>query len=136
MDWQHARPVVLATIRWCRLLSENGRGLPSDDDADHSALLRRLLEGKQPLQEPPPLANKYPWYALVDHGTDESSDVWDAGDGHLVINQSRWKIVERGDTWWRVRWQDQGPVYRVQTDPTGKRASDKPVWRLTREAAN
>lgn len=31
-------------------------------DADHSALLWRLLEGKEPLPEPPPLENAYPVY--------------------------------------------------------------------------
>ena len=31
-------------------------------DADHSALLWRLLEGKEPLPEPPPLKHAYPDY--------------------------------------------------------------------------
>jgi hypothetical protein len=31
-------------------------------DAEHSALLMRLLEGKEPLPEPPPLKNAYPDY--------------------------------------------------------------------------
>jgi hypothetical protein len=132
MDWRDARPIVLATIRWCRLLGENGRGLPSDEDVDHSALLRRLLDGKEPLREPPPLANRTPWYAIVDHGTDTSTDVWDAGDGHLVINQSRWKILEHGAHGWRVQWKASGPTYRVESvKPEAK--SDKPMWRVTRE---
>lgn len=31
-------------------------------DVDHSALLRRLLEGKEPLDEPPPKLYSYPVY--------------------------------------------------------------------------
>lgn len=31
-------------------------------DADHSALLWRLLSGKEPLPEPPPLDHAYPVY--------------------------------------------------------------------------
>lgn len=31
-------------------------------DVDHSALLVRLLEGKEPLPEPPPLEHAYPVY--------------------------------------------------------------------------
>ena len=35
-------------------------------DIDHSALLHRLLEGKEPLPEPPPLKNSYPDYNSVE----------------------------------------------------------------------
>lgn len=34
-------------------------------DADHSALLYRLLSGKGPLPEPPPLSHGYPDYRAV-----------------------------------------------------------------------
>jgi hypothetical protein len=58
--------------RWMRLKGEHeqrgtdelrmwlrGQGAA---DADHSALLWRLLEGKEPLPEPPPLEHAYPVY--------------------------------------------------------------------------
>lgn len=32
------------------------------NDADHSALLFRMSQGKEPLPEPPPLRNSYPDY--------------------------------------------------------------------------
>lgn len=35
-------------------------------DVDHSALLIRLLEGKDPLPEPPPLRHAYPDYEAVE----------------------------------------------------------------------
>lgn len=37
-------------------------------DMDHSTLLRRLMEGKQPLPLPPPKSYSYPWYTLVEKG--------------------------------------------------------------------
>lgn len=39
-------------------------------DADHSALLYRLLSGKEPLPEPPPLRHGYPDYKAVEEGED------------------------------------------------------------------
>lgn len=42
-------------------------------DADHSALLRRLLEGKEPLPEPPPIRNAYPIYPDDDERPPEDS---------------------------------------------------------------
>lgn len=61
-----------AVLRWVRICMENeypapGQ-LPSDADLWHSALLRRLLDGKMPLSTPPPLWNSYPWYELVEEG--------------------------------------------------------------------
>lgn len=35
-------------------------------DVSHSALLRRLLSGKEPLEEPPPLEHSYPDYEAVE----------------------------------------------------------------------
>lgn len=137
MDWAEARPIVMAAVRWCRILAENGRGWPTEDDAEHSALLRRLLAGKDALPEPPPLANRYPWYALVDNGTDTTTDVRDPGDGALVISGTRWKIVERGPGWWRVQWRDDGPVYRVEASATAPATpgASTAAWRLTREVS-
>lgn len=40
-------------------------------DALHSALLHRLLEGKDPLPEPPPLRGGYPDYGAVEEGDEQ-----------------------------------------------------------------
>lgn len=40
-------------------------------DADHSALLYRLLSGKEPLPEPPPLRYGYPDYAAAEAPPEE-----------------------------------------------------------------
>lgn len=37
-------------------------------DAEHSALLLRLFEGKDPLPEPPPLRHSYPDYEASEGG--------------------------------------------------------------------
>src|SRR3990167_5429034 len=57
--------------RWLRIRVEHesrlerarsGELLQVAADVDHSALLKRLLSGKEPLQEPPPLDHSYPVY--------------------------------------------------------------------------
>lgn len=46
------------TVPWCDV-----EGLSAlVPDADHSALLYRVLRGHDPLSEPPPLRNSYPVY--------------------------------------------------------------------------
>ncbi len=39
-------------------------------DADHSSLLRRILDGKKVLEHPPPTQASYPWYGLIENGYD------------------------------------------------------------------
>jgi hypothetical protein len=146
---EEVRRIALATIAWCRILHENGDGWPSDADVDHSALLNRLLDGKAPLPEPPPLSFSYPWYELVDTGAADAFRVFEPavamaealGPDHLVINQSReWIIRDRGEGWWLVQWKGVGSLYRVE--PTTlygtsfvRGAPERvpyPGWRLTR----
>lgn len=70
-----ARFALRQFSRWLRLKEEHerdfGRGekrwYPGElrrhiPDVDHSALLFRLLRGREPLPEPPPLENGYPVY--------------------------------------------------------------------------
>lgn len=40
-------------------------------DIEHSPLLLRLLSGKDPLPEPPPLAHGYPNYKAVEEDSDD-----------------------------------------------------------------
>lgn len=73
-------------------------------DALHSArggLLRRLYDGKEPLQAPPPRSFSAPWYALMDAGAagitgEMEVSMWGrplAVD--IVINQCAWHLVEQ-----------------------------------------
>lgn len=68
-------------------------------DIDHSALLRRLIEGKQPLPIPPPRAIGYPWYDIIERGHATVFEVLvREADNYILIEQMRWNLFEkRGD---------------------------------------
>jgi hypothetical protein len=51
---------------WIDFRSRNGDGNPTSADISHSALLERMLSGKEPLEHAPPKRMSYPWYALSD----------------------------------------------------------------------
>ena len=58
---------IICLLRWLRIRADNGKPFPEslgqlEVDIDHSALLRRLLSGKEPLPQPPPLKHSYPDY--------------------------------------------------------------------------
>lgn len=106
---------VRAFCQWLDMREEYGFTRASGVDADHSPLLRRLLEGIEPLPEPPPRAHSYPWYNLVEKGYDWAHNVWlPPGDseynevlGHpaIVIDQERWAIIRTVDeTTWIVAY--------------------------------
>src|SRR3972149_6432847 len=87
-----------AVARWLRTMAQGERGVGEAAlvrlaaDADHSALLRRLLAGKLPAASPPPLAHSSPWYDVVERDAVEVlyDDVWvdRAGEAaRVVINQ-------------------------------------------------
>lgn len=110
--------VLRAVGEWLTVLMEVGHRMPTASDVDHSALLQRLLNGKPPLPEPPPRSFSYPWYSLIEDGSGkaevrEISD-WLGGDGTiLIINQSRWEIVERIGDGYRARWPTTGLICSV-----------------------
>ena len=94
---------------------------PTPADAWHSALLQRLLDGKDPLPVPPPRAYSYPWYALIENGRSTGHldihlyphgvPVLDDDRPRVTICQGIWDIVE-----------DQGnDIYIVEWAPTGLR---------------
>ena len=58
--------VQLKVAEWIRLLRDNNRYPPTEADCIHSALLCRLLSGKDAQPKPPPLAFSYPAYGLAD----------------------------------------------------------------------
>jgi len=67
---------------------------PTPADADHSALLFRLLEGNPPLDKPPPKRFSYPCYDLGEGREVEIREYW-ANDDIVVIDQCRdWTIVK------------------------------------------
>ena len=68
--------VVAAVIRWLEVRGKHSQELSAPwlahlyVDALHSALLRRLLSGLEPMPEPPPLRYNYPDYS---QGQDQAS---------------------------------------------------------------
>jgi hypothetical protein len=97
----HAWRGVVSLLRWLDCVGrENGpaflKGLCQDRqqmkiDIEHSALLRRLLQGKALLPDPPPLACGYPWYELIESGEGTAFAVKECHEGsepRLLVNQS------------------------------------------------
>lgn len=128
------RRTVLAVAEWLRVRAEArgdkaGRLLAAslEVNADHSALLERLLEGRQPLPEPPPRAYSYPWYSLIEDGQGYAMEVWRRDDidaivgmPSVVVEQSRWDLVsENGAEDWTIRWPGTSYTYRVRRNPDG-----------------
>lgn len=97
----------------------------------HSSLLNRLLSGRQPLAEPPPIRYSYPNYELAE-GQEcivGVHRVWtiaslrraeEAGIGEesktITIDQSVWEVVEvRADaSIMVVRWPGQAALYLLK----------------------
>jgi hypothetical protein len=88
--------------RWLEIGYPNEAPTPAD--AWHSALLGRLLAGKDPLPEPPPLAFSYPWYGLIENGRaegyfdlhvyPEGVPIYSDNKPSVMICQSRWVIEQ------------------------------------------
>jgi len=71
-------PAQIENARHCvgRWLDIGGN-TRSSADADHSALLYRLLSGKNALPKPPPLRMSSPWYELAEGQKIELDPKWD-----------------------------------------------------------
>lgn len=104
-------------LRWLELREAGANYRPLSNtlriDVAHSALLRRLLDGKEPLPEPPPKAMSYPWYDLVEQGKGEPFEVFELNSKELVINQYRWRILEKiGPQEWTVTYGSGATTWR------------------------
>lgn len=96
-------------------------------DVDHSALLRRLLAGKDPLPLPPPRNCSQPWYSLIEDGEGWALE--------LVRQQPDrpgvpFMVAVAQDAGWVVVNQPSATTYRlryVAHEPGG------PVWLATCE---
>lgn len=92
-----------------------------------SALFQRLLDGKKPLVEAPPLSYSYPWYSIVegDHPQDIDqpsacvAGVFASADGidRVLISQALWEVLGRtGDESMTVTipgWRERGFIWRA-----------------------
>jgi hypothetical protein len=113
---------ILCFFRWIEIRALNGHATPSfleglQQDLHHSALLRRLIAGKEPLPEPPPESFGQPWYELIENGEATASEVkpweWDP-ESKLSINKGVWTIQERiGETEYLVTRKGSTGLYEV-----------------------
>jgi hypothetical protein len=89
------------------------------EDAEKSALLPRLLSGREALPEPPPTAFGQPWHDIVECGHADHvlvehlpSGFGAAYAGRVFINRFPWLIVEQAETdSYLVTWREGGPSY-------------------------
>jgi hypothetical protein len=109
-------------LRWFQIREENGHPVPTflmgiEGDLFHSRLLRRLLEGKEPLVEPPPEKFGQGWYELVETGRGVATEVspWQwAPESKISIEQDIWRIVKRhSESEFLVTYREGGEVYRL-----------------------
>lgn len=99
-------------LRWLEIRKEQGQELSSLEELReniyHSSLLKRLLEGKPPLPEPPPKSFGYPNYELVETGYCEPYSVFEIQKGKqtkIVIDQAPYNLVKKvSDSEWIVLW--------------------------------
>ena len=130
---QEAWRGVMCVLRWLAIRESNsipppGRFHHLEDDISHSALLRRLIDGKDPLPDPPPESFGQPWYELVEIGTSANVSVseidWGRGT-HLIINQALWKVIrQENEDSCLVTHRRGGSLYRLERLKDG--------WRLSR----
>jgi hypothetical protein len=138
--------IAAAVLRWIAVAREHGREnlygpawMPGSIDAAKSSLLRRLLDGKEPLPVPPPRAHSYPWYEIVETGRTQLSAMfiegpYDRAEGTFIhVAQHPWKVLRtEGAGRWIVSYRDgEEWLLRRLTDDDereacGKRRVDTP----------
>ena len=120
MEWNSREAEVARAVRlWIKTVRETaspsvyGKSwLPTEVDIVKSALLSRILSGKDPLPQAPPTAFSYPWYELIENGKAALPDWYVSGPYHggknsifaegdwLSIAQHPWKIREPMSNGW------------------------------------
>lgn len=119
---------IMCFLRWIQIRADNGHPVPNflmglEGDIYYSHLLRRLLEGKEPLSYPPPESNGAGWYDLLETGRGTARDVrpWEwAPDHKIAINQGIWTILEkRSDTDYVITYRPNGEAFHLTKQPDG-----------------
>jgi hypothetical protein len=132
------RGAVDSVIRWLRIRERSGYPAPTSypelvDAIGNSALLKRLLAGKRPLQAPPPRSFGQPWYALIERGVADDCELHILKDRpgatpRVAINQWPWEVVEQpADDRLVLRYGAGMPLFVAE-----RRAESPERWRLVR----
>ena len=111
----HEERVAAVVVHWIDLVRRSGNPrytetwLPSNADLCKSALLARLLEGKEAHPLPPPRCYSYPWHSLLDDGEARLNDQavsepfvgsedqgLDPGQLYVDVCRDVWKVLSVG----------------------------------------
>lgn len=122
--------------------------VPNSPDVHHSALLQRLLSGKEPLPVPPPKSHSYPWYSLIENGYEDLHEAFVYGPSEIFgkknmmsICQSLWQVVNEIPGGYIIRHDKHNPLFKITRNTIklrsiGPDAVDgyvtEPGWRLER----
>lgn len=131
-----ARRVLACVSRWVQVALSDGYQHAIDGGGDsgawsnlpveieHSALLRRLIRGQEPLDLAPPRANSYPWYNLYETGTGNVSEMAiprepiGSKENPIILDQGVWSILEMHEDGTRVvQWLPGHPRFLLQRHP-------------------
>ena len=116
---------IVCFLRWMQIRAENGHPIPNflpamEGDIFHSHLLRRLLDGKEPLDAPPPENFGQPWYDLVENGQGSPTEVkpWEwAPEQKIAVNRGIWTILEKkSDDEYVVTYRLNPAAYRLRRE--------------------
>lgn len=129
---------VQCIVDWLKIREQEGMPFPPDRETferelDNSALLRRLMEGKQPLPSRPPLSFGHPWYKLAEDGSDVAMEVKEAAPGQpaILINRHIWHLIDRiSDAEFVVSYGSSPDLFRCYS--SGEDATGTSVWHLSR----
>jgi len=126
---------VQMVCQWMRVCEDHNRNTRSPD-ADHSALLRRLLKGKPLLEKPPPRRFSYPAWEMVEEAEVEISELKES-DIHTSVYHDGKEVTVDGpvvviDQCAAYVWDDKEQKI-VRHVPTGMRwqyfeKTAYPIW--------
>lgn len=126
------RKTLEAVATWMEIrarTAEPNARWPNPADIVHSALLRRLLEGKKPTPEPPPTRFSYPDYELA---TGNKVEVLEVSvlpllKDQLTVDQSTWFISKvLGEDDYEAEWRMDRDYH---PDPQGRVLYRCRFWR-------
>jgi len=115
--------IIVAVVKWiktAREARENIAWLPMATDVVHSALLKRIMDGGEPLPYAPPIAFSYPWYDLYDKPTEDhlAVEVHIRNQFEIVINHVVWKAhEEEKDMHYTVMYGNNPDIFDLKLKP-------------------
>lgn len=113
---------LLKIQQWIDLLKKQNINLDIDrfySDASHSALLKRLLDGKEPLPKPPIKTHSYPNYFATEQGMFQPFEVFYTGDYSSFLNDEVIFCVDQHSLKWKFSHKIGSDCYVAHHDDYG-----------------